>query len=683
MQLANNARTILASGINNSTQTIPLSDASLFPTVTATVLTGTVTSTGGNAFSVTGSGTLFTSELAVGDVVTWTGIEWRRVVQIVSNTVMILDRETTVSGVTMTKRDAYYITVSNASGATIERMLVLATSGNTFTCARAQDSSSAAAFSAGAAVEYRITAGFVRQIIADAVVGALKNLAETHGADLIGLSATGVTATVVSDALEEVAASVAGHIADSSAAHAASAISFTPASGIAATDVQAAVVEAKTDAAAGLSGHEAATPGAHAATAISFSPGSGLSSTNVQDAVEEAAVLVSGVAGALDQIADIVDTSNEGPYDDAVPAQLSRGISAYVAGADYWTCSGSGTTFALAAPGNDNLLRKPTAYFDGMQVRFFANAENTGAASVNVAGLGAIQVLDKSSAVYAKWRDNELVTLTYLAGDFYKDSPEDGAVLYSFAETTPGPDTWTKPAGYSRDDTVQFRAVAGAGSGGVALNGAAAVYAAGGEGGSAVWFTCRYSDCPATVDFDIGAGGAGNTLGANGATVGNAGGDTTMDFGTFVLTANGGAGGDADVAAAATTPNAGWLLETTERTTTDWSGGNGGDGDTVPLDGSTAVHGGGGGGGATTLDGTSSTAANGGISMYAGAGGPSDAQHTAVAAVGQSGAAPGGGGGAATARVAAAGATSGDGANGEFAVRILRGWHPYGLTRGY
>lgn len=681
MQLANNARTFLTAGIAPGDTSLSLSDATSFPTVTATALTGTVTSTVGNAFALTGSGTLFTSELAVGNVVTWTGIEWRRVVQIISNTSLILDREASVSGVSLTKRDTYPITVVGY-GSVIERMLVLSTSGNTFLVARAQDDSTAQTFSNGASVEFRVTAELLRQVVAEAVVDTIENLGETHGAGMIGLDATGVSATTVETGIEEIAADLAAHEGDATAAHAASAISFTPVGTIAGTDVQTAVAEVATDAKTYTDDHITDPTAAHAASAIAFTPGSGLTSTDVQAAIEEAATLVSGVSGTVGQVADVVDTTNEGPYDDGVPAQVSRAVSAYVAGADYWTCTGTGTAFTLAAPGNDNDLRKPTAYFDGMQVRFFASAENTGAASVDVGGLGPIQVKDDARGSYARWRAEELVTLTYLSGDFFKETPEDGAVLYSDTQSTSG--TWNKPAGYSLDDTVLFRGIGGGGGGGVALNGAGSAWASGGEGGSTAWYACRYGDCPASVPYTVGAKGVGHNLGANGATAGTAGGDTELDFGTFTLVAKGGAGGTASTSGATTTTAAGGAVYVGRTFVNDeWTGGNGGDGDSPPTAGDSAIHGAGGGGGAYTNAGTSSTDADGGSSLYAGAGGRSDAQHTPVASAADPGVAPGGGGGAATGRVAVNGATSGDGADGEFSVRIIRGWHPYGFNRGY
>lgn len=83
--------------------------------------------------------------------------------------------------------------------------------------------------------------------------------------------------------------SVAAHEADPTAAHAASAVAFTPSGTVAATNVQAAIVEAATDAAAALTGHVTNPTGAHAATAVAFTPAGTIAATTVQAAVLEAA----------------------------------------------------------------------------------------------------------------------------------------------------------------------------------------------------------------------------------------------------------------------------------------------------------------------------------------------------------------------------------------------------------
>lgn len=103
-------------------------------------------------------------------------------------------------------------------------------------------------------------------------------------------------ATVVQgdDARLEAAADLATHLADSSAAHAAAAIGFTPTGTIAATDAQAAIAEAASEAATAtgtvasdLAAHLADTTGAHAATAIAFTPNGSIAATNVQAAIQE------------------------------------------------------------------------------------------------------------------------------------------------------------------------------------------------------------------------------------------------------------------------------------------------------------------------------------------------------------------------------------------------------------
>lgn len=96
------------------------------------------------------------------------------------------------------------------------------------------------------------------------------------------------------DNLLTVISDLANHIADATDAHDASAISFVPASGIAATDVQNAIVESLTDANAytdlvttALNNHLTDTVDAHDASAISVVPTGNLAATEVQAALNE------------------------------------------------------------------------------------------------------------------------------------------------------------------------------------------------------------------------------------------------------------------------------------------------------------------------------------------------------------------------------------------------------------
>ena len=84
--------------------------------------------------------------------------------------------------------------------------------------------------------------------------------------------------------VDTVAADLAAHIADTSGAHAATAISFNPAAGIAATEVQAAIEEDAGD----LAAHIADTSGAHNASAIDYAQtGTGAVTRSVQAKLRE------------------------------------------------------------------------------------------------------------------------------------------------------------------------------------------------------------------------------------------------------------------------------------------------------------------------------------------------------------------------------------------------------------
>lgn len=83
---------------------------------------------------------------------------------------------------------------------------------------------------------------------------------------------------------------LAAHLADTVDAHDASAVSVVPAGTIAATNVQAALVEVAGDAATDLAAHLADAVDAHDASAVSFVPTGTVASTDVQAAVAEVAV---------------------------------------------------------------------------------------------------------------------------------------------------------------------------------------------------------------------------------------------------------------------------------------------------------------------------------------------------------------------------------------------------------
>lgn len=74
--------------------------------------------------------------------------------------------------------------------------------------------------------------------------------------------------------------------------------------------------------------------------------------------------------------------------------QTSLGVSNYVAGSDYYTSSGSLNAYILTETNiGFGTFFAPTEYFDGMRIRFLPNFVNTGPATVNVAGLGVVDLL--------------------------------------------------------------------------------------------------------------------------------------------------------------------------------------------------------------------------------------------------------------------------------------------------
>jgi len=72
-------------------------------------------------------------------------------------------------------------------------------------------------------------------------------------------------------------------------------------------------------------------------------------------------------------------------------AQFGKAVSHYAAGGDFYTDSGAADAYVCSAVGSK---QAPTAYFDGMRVRFLAGADNAGASTVNVNALGLKDVVD-------------------------------------------------------------------------------------------------------------------------------------------------------------------------------------------------------------------------------------------------------------------------------------------------
>lgn len=73
--------------------------------------------------------------------------------------------------------------------------------------------------------------------------------------------------------------------------------------------------------------------------------------------------------------------------------QLGKGISGYVASGDFYSDIGSQNTYVLSPIDGK---QAPPTYADGMKIRFICNSTNTGNSTINVNGLGAVDIKSES-----------------------------------------------------------------------------------------------------------------------------------------------------------------------------------------------------------------------------------------------------------------------------------------------
>lgn len=75
--------------------------------------------------------------------------------------------------------------------------------------------------------------------------------------------------------------------------------------------------------------------------------------------------------------------------------QTAKAVADYAAAGDYYTDLGSANNYVLSVVGVDK--QSPHQYIDGMRVRFKASNSNTGASTVNINGLGDININDENN----------------------------------------------------------------------------------------------------------------------------------------------------------------------------------------------------------------------------------------------------------------------------------------------
>lgn len=290
-----------------------------------------------------------------------------------------------------------------------------------------------------------------------------------------------------------------------------------------------------------------------------------------------------------------------------------------------------------------------TAYANGQKFRFKADVANTGAATLNVSGLGAISLtkLNDQALITGDIEANQIVEVVYNStGPVFSVTSQLGqtsSALDYQSFTSDG--TWTKPTGLTGNELVLIHAWgAGGGGGGVDGNAASQPNSSGGGGGGGFSeISVLASALGATETVTIGVGGAGGAAGVN---FGLVGGNTT--FGTH-LTAYGGGGGFGLNGPA---PGGG-------------AGGGGGGDNAVGSVGATSTGGAGGGFGGG--------AGNGGpSSRYGGAGGANDGNAGPAGFYGGGGGGGGGAGGSANKAGGASKYGGGGGASGNAAGGVSK-----------
>lgn len=322
--------------------------------------------------------------------------------------------------------------------------------------------------------------------------------------------------------------------------------------------------------------------------------------------------------------------------------------------------NGAGMTYAAGGTANALTITPfpaATAYVANQRWVVRCTAANTGAATLNVSGLGAIPLRVFGGGTALRPGDlipNMYVEVVYdnVAGVFQilgQTALPPGGV--DFQEFTAG-GTWTKPTGAA---LVMAWVIGGGGGGG----GTTWSYRGGGGGGAGHLVVLPASSFAAAETVTVGAGGAGNpvTPGSGGnSSIGSVAIGYGGGRGWAANSPAGGGGGGGGIEGAGgfgTTANNGGQPSQFDI----FSGGRGWPGGTGAFTGLRGWYGGGGGGSST------SSAAAGGASIWGGGGGGSNGGAGGVSkyagnggATNQVGQFPGGGGGWGTGSVGTGGA---------------------------
>lgn len=298
-----------------------------------------------------------------------------------------------------------------------------------------------------------------------------------------------------------------------------------------------------------------------------------------------------------------------------------------ILGTDFYGASAAGTdTYAITVV--------PTpAYTNGIRFRFKVDVGNTGPATLNVNGLGAITIKknhDQDLGTGDIEADQIIEVVYNSTGPVFEMISQLSTTTSTEIQTYTANNTWTKPSG-AKSVLVQMWAGGGGGGGGSTNTGAGA----GGGGGYKEW-TYDASDLSATEAVVVGSGGAGGAADTIGVVGGNSSFGTTKVVaygggGGAKTTSQGGGGGGGGIAGVGDTPvsstgGTGGLIAggtggAPGNPSNSFGGGGGGNGANTGSAGGLGVYGGGGGGGGATNGGAAGNGGAGASSFYGGGGG--------------------------------------------------------------
>ncbi len=195
--------------------------------------------------------------------------------------------------------------------------------------------------------------------------------------------------------------------------------------------------------------------------------------------------------------------------------QVGKGIANYVATGNAYTVGGTANVITLTTIGSK---QQPTAYLNGLGVGFVPTANNTGAVTINVNALGAIDLLQEDGTALVA---DDLISGIALIASFrsgtndfrilgFSNGVVENAKITQQQFRVAGFGTWTKPAGVK---SIILEMVGGGGGGG---NSGTTANRGGGGGGSGGYVRETFDVTGvASSAFIVGAGGVSQATGSS------------------------------------------------------------------------------------------------------------------------------------------------------------------------